>query len=134
MKISKSPSSLIPAVAVLALFGAGCLGGGSSPATSPSAGTGPETAAVTPAEEDRIPLDIESVSMHSSEEDCWMVIGGAVYDVTEFVASHPGRDTILEGCGKDATSLFETRPMGSGTPHSEDARGMLDAYYLGSLE
>ncbi|MBN1151167.1 cytochrome b5 domain-containing protein [candidate division WOR-3 bacterium] len=76
---------------------------------------------------------VEEVQSHSSEGDCWMVIDGKVYDVTEFVAAHPGGSAILEGCGKDATELFDTRPMGSGTPHSERAREMLKKYYLGEL-
>ena len=76
---------------------------------------------------------VEEVSSHSSENDCWIVIHGKVYDVTSFISQHPGGNAILQGCGKDATELFETRPMGSGTPHSEDAREKLPYYYIGEL-
>ena len=41
---------------------------------------------------------------------------------------------ILEGCGKDGTELYETRPMGSGTPHSDRARNLLEDYYIGELK
>ncbi|MBN2517387.1 MAG: cytochrome b5 domain-containing protein [Candidatus Altiarchaeota archaeon] len=76
---------------------------------------------------------IGEISAHDSREDCWLLISGKVYDVTDFIQSHPGGTAILEGCGKDATSLYETKPMGSGTPHSEDARARLPDYYIGDL-
>ena len=46
---------------------------------------------------------------------------------------HPGKEAILEGCGKDATILFNTRPMGSGTPHSNTARSYLNDFQIGDL-
>jgi cytochrome b involved in lipid metabolism len=76
---------------------------------------------------------LAQVSAHSAASDCWLVIHGAVYDVTAFIPEHIGKDAILQGCGKDATTLFEERPMGSGTPHSERARGLLQQYYIGDL-
>lgn len=58
----------------------------------------------------------------------------ALIIVTEFISSHPGGKAILEGCGTDATELFETRPMGSGTAHSERARTLRENYYIGDLK
>ncbi|GAC96694.1 cytochrome b2 [Pseudozyma hubeiensis SY62] len=38
----------------------------------------------------------------------WVVIKGEVYDVTDFVDSHPGgRNIILKNAGKDVTELYE---------------------------
>jgi cytochrome b involved in lipid metabolism len=54
--------------------------------------------------------------------------------VTDFVSNHPGGQSILAGCGKDATDLYENRPMGSGTPHSQRARDLLGNYFIGDLE
>jgi len=71
---------------------------------------------------------------HATVKDCWLIIDGKVYDVTSYIEMHPGQDTILEGCGIDATTLFETKPMGSGTPHSEKARQILEEYYIGEVE
>lgn len=82
---------------------------------------------------DTATYSLSEISTHNSEQDCWLVINGNVYDVTEFVASHPGGGTILQGCGKDATELFETRPMGSETPHSDDARDLLTTFHIGEL-
>jgi hypothetical protein len=56
--------------------------------------------------------------------------------VTGFIAGgkHGGGDAILAGCGINATQLFNTRPMGSGTPHSDKARGFLDSFYIGEFQ
>lgn len=77
-------------------------------------------------------FSLSDISKHSEKDDCWFVINYKVYDVSTYKA-HPGADAIYEGCGKDATELFETRPMGSGTAHSERARGFLENYYIGEL-
>jgi cytochrome b involved in lipid metabolism len=76
------------------------------------------------------------VSLHGTPESCWLAIGGKVYDVTPIITDrkHPGGAPIVEGCGKEATALFETRPMGSGTPHSEAARTWLASFYIGDLK
>ncbi len=93
-------------------------------------GTGPEeTGTVT-----GNVYGLVEVALHSTEGDCWLVIAGKVYDVTDWIPSHPGGEAILEGCGTDATDMFETRPMGSGTPHSQRARNLLEGYYIGDLD
>lgn len=65
---------------------------------------------------------------------CWVVLHGKVYDVTKFVDDHPGGESIYTACGTDGTNLFETRPMGTGTPHSSNARSILEKYYIGDLK
>lgn len=66
---------------------------------------------------------------------CWMVIHDKVYEIPEsFTETHPGGHVIYEGCGTDATTLFETRPEGSKTPHSQDARATLEKFYIGDLK
>jgi cytochrome b involved in lipid metabolism len=77
---------------------------------------------------------LEEVALHSTAADCWLAMHGKVYNVTGMIKNHGGGDTILEGCGKDATVLFETRPMGSGTPHSDKARGFAEKLYIGDLK
>ena len=80
-------------------------------------------------------FSLTQITGHATSTDCWLAIEGKVYNITAFIASgnHPGRDAILQGCGKDATVLFNTRPMGSGTPHSATARSFLPNYYIGEL-
>jgi cytochrome b involved in lipid metabolism len=79
---------------------------------------------------------LEDVAQHNSKEDCWLVINGEVYNVTDLIAggNHPGGEEILKGCGIDATELFETRPMGSGTAHSDRARELSNNYKIGTLQ
>ena len=88
-------------------------------------------AAAAPRKVTAAPRDPGEVSRHDREDDCWLVLGGKVYDVTAFIPFHPGGSAILDGCGKDATKLFETRPMGSGTEHSSAARQLAGKYYIG---
>ncbi|MEM2917906.1 MAG: cytochrome b5-like heme/steroid binding domain-containing protein [Candidatus Altiarchaeota archaeon] len=83
---------------------------------------------------------LQDVSKHNTKEDCWMVIDERVYDVTNFIALGKHGPAILEGCGKDATKLFNSRTrddgtkIGSGTPHSETARNLTRNYYIGNLK
>jgi cytochrome b involved in lipid metabolism len=72
-------------------------------------------------------FSMAEVSKHNRADDCWMVIHGKVYDVTEYVDIHPGLDRILEGAGKDATDLFES------VFHSQSARMTLGDYFIGML-
>jgi cytochrome b involved in lipid metabolism len=76
---------------------------------------------------------LQDVAAHASASDCWLVLHEKVYNVTAMVGGHPGGPAILQGCGKDATTLFETRPMGSGTPHSQQARDFAEKFYIGDL-
>jgi cytochrome b involved in lipid metabolism len=68
--------------------------------------------------------------------DCWTVIQDRVYNITQYADSlkHPGGEQIYQACGADATAMFETRPTGSKTPHSSEARKILEKYYIGDLK
>ena len=68
------------------------------------------------------------VAGHDSVSSCWMIIDGNVYDVTEYVPLHPDGDSILRGCGKDASEMFVS------VDHSMTARELLTSYLLGALE
>ncbi|KAK8541580.1 hypothetical protein V6N13_137815 [Hibiscus sabdariffa] len=51
---------------------------------------------------------LADVSQHNNAKDCWLVIGGKVYNVTKFLEDHPGGDEVLlSATGKDATDDFE---------------------------
>jgi cytochrome b involved in lipid metabolism len=76
---------------------------------------------------------MEEVGVHNSAENCWMAIEGKVYDVTSFVTSHPGGKSIIGGCGKDATILFNERPTNNKGQHPIQAQRMLTEYYIGDL-
>ncbi len=53
-------------------------------------------------------LTLEEVAQHASETDCWTVLDGRVYNVTHYIPFHPGgRDTLLQGAGRDSSALFK---------------------------
>ncbi len=76
-------------------------------------------------------FSLTDVAKHSSTSDCWMAINGSVYDVTSFILRHPGGNEILQGCGKDATQLFNTQ--GGEGSHSDTAREQLADLKIGVL-
>lgn len=48
------------------------------------------------------------VVKHNNDKDCWVVIHGKAYDVTQFKEEHPGgKNIILKWAGKDATETYE---------------------------
>lgn len=52
-------------------------------------------------------LPVAEVMKHKTPEDCWVAIDGHVYDVTKFVALHPGGAArILRYAGNDASRPF----------------------------
>lgn len=79
--------------------------------------------------------EVEAHGLDPDSEECWTVIHGKVYNILDFASnSHPGGEFIFQACGIDATELFETRSMGSKTPHSAEARKILEKYYIGDLK
>lgn len=91
----------------------------------------PSSKARRPAASGRERTREETDVLHSLSEvqahEHWMVINGNVYDVASFVAIHPGGSAILQGCSRDATSLFEA------SYHGDRARALLRTLKIGRL-
>ncbi|CEP15271.1 hypothetical protein [Parasitella parasitica] len=50
----------------------------------------------------------EQVQAHNKPNDCWIVIEGKVFDVTNFLSEHPGGKKVLaKMAGKDASKSFK---------------------------
>merc|ERR1719506_3638009 len=50
---------------------------------------------------------MSEVAKHTTDKDCWVVVGGKVLNVTSFLSEHPGGAlAILTFAGKDATEEF----------------------------
>nr|QPB70507.1 NitA [Volvox powersii] len=70
---------------------------------------------------------MEEVAQHNTEESCWFVHEGKVYDATPYLEEHPGgAESILITAGADATDEFNSI-------HSSKAKKMLAQYYIGDL-
>lgn len=77
-------------------------------------------------------LTYADVARHATLADCWIVVDGRVYDVTNYLRTHPGGiDTISPWCGKESTVAYETED-GAGT-HSSRADRLLESYYVADL-
>lgn len=56
-----------------------------------------------PAAEEKV-YTMAEVAQHDSQEDCWLVIEGKVYDVSSYVDKHPAPPSVLvPWCGREAT-------------------------------
>lgn len=73
-------------------------------------------------------ISLQMVAEHDSHDDCWIIVYDRVYDVTLFLAEHPGgKDIILDYAGHDATLAFH------GTGHSRAAIQQMSNYVIGEL-
>lgn len=52
-------------------------------------------------------ITMQEVESHNTPDDCWVVINGKVYDLSDFQKQHPGgSDIITNNAGKDVSNLF----------------------------
>ncbi|KAI0396639.1 mitochondrial cytochrome b2 [Xylariaceae sp. FL0594] len=53
-------------------------------------------------------ISAAEVAKHTTADSCWVTLYGNVYDVTEFLPSHPGGSSvILQLAGRDATEEYD---------------------------
>ncbi|CAO1614841.1 unnamed protein product [Sympodiomycopsis kandeliae] len=74
-------------------------------------------------------FEASEVKEHKTEESAWVIVDGAVYDVTEFLDDHPGgKKILLKNCGKDASEAFWNY-------HSEKVlKSVADEYKIGEVK
>lgn len=71
-----------------------------------------------------------TVKAHKSSSNCWSAVNGKVYNLTKWIAKHPGGGSVIKSmCGKDATAAFKSQHGLSGRP-----AGSLAAYKIGMLK
>jgi len=100
-----------------------------SPAHAASSGGGSAPAPVQKPVSTNLPLTLDEVKKHNSADDCWSIIDGNVYDLTNWVDSHPGgKERITAICGEDGTSSF----LGKHS-NSNSAKSQLTRFELGKL-
>ena len=99
------------------------------PSQEPTQEQSPEPEPSPTAEETFQGYTLAEVSERNSAAECWVAIDGGVYDLTEWIRSHPGGSgAILNLCGKDGTTSFTSQHGGQARPSST-----LDGYYLAPL-
>jgi cytochrome b involved in lipid metabolism len=80
-----------------------------------------------------IVLSVSEVAKHSTRSDCWIIVSGSVYNVTNYLVSHPGgAPIIIPTCGGDATQAYGTKG-GSGASHSGSANQDLSSLLIGQV-
>lgn len=109
--------TVLAAIAVLALTfltghtGAQAVWEGklNAPSVAPTSTSGKSTVAGT--------YTAADLAQHASKSSCWTAVGGNVYDLTTWIAKHPGGQGVIEGmCGRDATSAFNGQHAGASKP------------------
>ena len=56
-----------------------------------------------------VPLTWDEISQHNTKTDCWVVVDGVVYDMTDFLDDHPGGKRLpVKHSGKDVTEIWNS--------------------------
>lgn len=109
--------------AALAKYIVGPLASGTSGATAPGPAAAPPAPATPTTRYTRA-----QVARHASTSNCWSIVEGKVYDLTQWVSRHPGgSEGIVEMCGGNGGEFLEE--------HARDAaaRKVLAGYQIGVL-
>lgn len=73
-------------------------------------------------------LKPEEIKKHNTKKSCWLTIHNKVYDITQFLNSHPGgMEVLIDEGGKEATQAFED------IGHTDDAKEMMKEYLIGEI-
>ena len=71
----------------------------------------------------------QEVRRHNTAESLWVAVDGKVYDVTNFLESHPGgKEFLLLGAGRDVTDLLQCYH-----PFTDKPNEILQKYLIGEL-
>ena len=120
---SKSKAAITVAVGDREIFGEVLRGPAPTPIATPAASATPTPAATTSG------YTMAQVSANNSAKSCWAVIEGSVYNLTNWINSHPGGSgAILSLCGTEATSSFKGKHGNQSRPAAQ-----LSGYLLGVL-
>ena len=116
---SKSKAAITVAVGDKEIFGEVLRGAAATPVASATPTPTATTSGYTMAQ----------VAANNSAKSCWAVIEGSVYNLTNWINSHPGgTGAIISLCGTEATSSFNAQHANQSRPSSR-----LSGYLLGPL-
>jgi len=134
---------LVPIFILIFLIAVGYIITKPKPAKAPENGTPPstQTPPITNKENKENPpantpkmFSLEEISTHNTVSNCYMVVSGLVYDISNYSTDHPGGEpSIASFCGKEATQAFNTMG-GKGKSHSLSAKDLLESKNIGVLK
>jgi len=76
-----------------------------------------------------IELSMNTVAQKNTPENCWAVVSNNVYNLTAYIAAHPGgAANITKLCGTDATAAFANQHGQSAKPNTT-----LTSFLIGAL-
>jgi cytochrome b involved in lipid metabolism len=79
-----------------------------------------------------ITLTKKEIAKHNTPSNCWLIISNKVYEVTSYIAAHPGGQSMLTRyCGADATGPYLNK--GGQGSHSSTADKILGSLLLGNI-
>ncbi|KAI4191813.1 MAG: hypothetical protein LQ346_004595 [Caloplaca aetnensis] len=71
----------------------------------------------------------KEVAANNKSKSCWVTLGSKVFDVTDFLESHPGgSELIMDYAGKDVSEIMQDEVQHI---HSENAYDALDEFLIG---
>ncbi len=77
----------------------------------------------------KVGYTMDQVRANNSSSSCWSAIDGFVYDLTRWIAAHPGGAGVIRSlCGVDGTSSFKAQHSNQSSPAQR-----LNSYLLGPL-
>ncbi|KND50222.1 MAG: hypothetical protein AB198_02470 [Parcubacteria bacterium C7867-003] len=87
------------------------------PVVTPTSTTTATTTSATPSAPTVATYTLIQVSAHNKSTDCWSVVSGGVYNLTSWIAKHPGGEAAIKSmCGVDATVGFLAQHKGDSKP------------------
>ena len=99
-----------------------------TPTPSPTP-TATPTPSPTPTETVVAGFTMADVRMNNTASSCWVAIDGRVFNLTQWIARHPGgAGAITQLCGTDGTATFTARHGGQSSPTAT-----LESYDIGPL-
>ena len=132
---AKKKASITVAVGVKEIPGEVLRGPKPTPSVTPAAAPTPtpsaaasSTPAPTPAPT-KVGYTMAQVRANNTAANCWAVIDDSVYDLTNWIKSHPGGSGAIVGlCGTDGSSSFSAKHGNQSRPAAQ-----LNSYRLGPL-
>jgi hypothetical protein len=132
---AKKKASITVAVGVKEIPGEVLRGPKPTPSVTPAAAPTPTPSAAasstptpTPAPT-KVGYTMAQVRANNTAANCWAVINDSVYDLTNWIKSHPGGSGAIVGlCGTDGSSSFSSKHGNQSRPAAQ-----LNSYRLGPL-